>query len=127
MGAPPGTSAAGHPSDGRSTAQRRKLDANTAVDESESLGNLRELATVVLRRAMYAVSNGYTIDGRLRDSMRRVCNVAHNRSVTAERLVVLMKEAWWLMPEGERVLGHRREEVLARMVTLCIDTYFEPR
>ena len=107
--------------------QRSHSEANTAVDESDSLGNVRELTTIVLRRAVYTVSNGYTIDGKLRDSIRRVCSLARTRAVTVERLVVMLKEAWWEMPEAERVLGHRRDEVLARVVTLCIDEYFEPR
>ena len=91
---------------------------------SETLGNLRELTTVVLRRAVYTVSNGYAIDGKLRDSMRRVCRLAQNREVTAEGLVVMLKGAWWDMPEAERVLGVRREEVLSRVITLCIDEYY---
>ena len=104
----------------------RQSAADARVDESESLGNLRGLTTIVLRRAVYTVSNGYSIDGKLRDSMRRLCNLAHNRSLTAERLLVMLKETWWDMQEAERVLGHRREEVLSRLVTLCIDEYFEP-
>lgn len=94
---------------------------------SEALANLRELTTIVLRRAVYTVSNGYAIDGKLRDSMRRVCKLAQNREVPAEGLVVMLKDAWWDMPEAERVLGHRREEVLSRVITLCINEYFEPR
>lgn len=105
--------------------QRQNSDGST-VKDSESLSNLRGLATIVLRRAVYTVSNGYTIDGKLRESMRRVCKLAQNREVTVERLVVMLKEAWWDMPEAERVLGHRREEVLGRVVTVCIDEYFEP-
>ena len=109
-----------------SIMQRHNADG-AAVDGSESLGNLRERATIVLRRAVHTISNGYTIDGKLRESMQRICRLAHNREITAERLVVMMKEVWWEMPEAERVLGHRREEVLSRVVTLCIDEYFEPR
>ena len=108
--------------------QRSKSDPDTRFDDStsESLGNLRELATIVLRRAVYTVSNGYAIDGKLRASMQRICRLAQIRELPVERLVVTMKEAWWDLPEAERVLGHRREEVLARVVTLCIDEYFEP-
>lgn len=113
---------------------RAVMDPNTKSDgdgsrndsTSDTLANLRELTTIVLRRAVYTVSNGYAIDGNLRDSMRRVCKMAQNREVPAEGLLVMLKDSWWDLPEAERVLGHRREEVLSRVITLCINEYFEP-
>ncbi|HJP85175.1 MAG TPA: hypothetical protein VJ852_04255 [Gemmatimonadaceae bacterium] len=81
----------------------------------------------MLRRAVRTISNGYPIDEKLRDSMQRVCTLAHRREVTAEGLVVMLKTAWWNLPEAERVLGYRRDEVLSRVITLCINEYFEPR
>jgi len=101
--------------------------ASYLAQHSESVDNLSELATVVLRSVVYTVSNGYPVDGKLRDSLQRVCRVAQTREVTAEGLIVMFKTVWWSMPEAERVLGHRREEVLSRVITLCINEYFETR
>lgn len=69
---------------------------------------------------------GVEDSGRL-STAPRVCKLAHNRAVTAERLVVMLKDSWWDIPEGERVLGHRREKVLSRVITLRINEYFESK
>ncbi len=36
----------------------------------------------------------------------------------------MLKDAWWAIPEGERILGHRQEEVLSGLIRLAIDEYY---
>lgn len=88
------------------------------------LENLRDLLDIVLRRAVYTVSGGYSLSSGLRQSMRRVCILAHGREVRPEQLLIMIKEAWFELPEPERILRDHSGDVLARVITLCIDKYY---
>lgn len=91
---------------------------------SSELENLRELLDIVLRRAVYTVGGGYSLSSGLRESMRRVCALAHARDIRAEQLLVMIKEAWFKLPEPDRILRDHSGDVLARVITLCIDEYY---
>ena len=105
---------------------RVRQESETALSDQTSsrLDNLRELLDIVLRRAVYTVGGGYSLSSALRESMRRICVLAHARDVRVEQLLVLIKESWFELPEPERILRDHSGDVLARVITLCIDEYY---
>lgn len=105
----------------------RVRQQNTSVGSEQTapqFENLRELLDIVLRRAAYTVGSGYSLSSGLRDSMRRVCILAHARDLRPEQLLILVKQAWFELPEPQRILRDHTGDVLARVITLCIDEYY---
>lgn len=90
-----------------------------AVDELSA--HTRELLIAALR----AHDDGATHD--VEKAVREFCDGAHGRRVHAERLLVILKDEWRRLPEARRADPSREGVVLDRMITLCIDEYFEPR
>ena len=100
-------------------------EGNTLSEQTATqLTNLRELLDIVLRRAVYTAGSGYSLSSGLRESMRRVCVLAHGRDVQIERLLVMVKDTWFELPEPRRILQDHSADVLSRVVTLCIDEYY---
>ncbi|HJQ09424.1 MAG TPA: hypothetical protein VJ840_00155 [Gemmatimonadaceae bacterium] len=96
-------------------------DRNTG---STTVANLREMLDIVLRGAVYTVTSGRSLSTGLRESLVRLCSLAHKREVRAEQLLVMLKDAWSELAEPERVLREHSDEVLSRVITLCIDEYY---
>lgn len=103
---------------------RQQQESVLSEHTGSQLEKLRDLLDIVLRRAVYTVGGGYSLSSALRDSMRRVCLLAHARDVRPERLLIMIKEAWFELPEPERILRDHSGDVLARVITLCIDEYY---
>ena len=103
---------------------RQQHESILSEQTGSQLENLRELLEIVLRRAAYTVGSGYSLSSSLRDSMRRVCILAHARDIRSEQLLIMIKEAWFELPEPERILRDHSGDVLARVITLCIDEYY---
>ena len=103
---------------------RQQNESVLSEQTGSQLENLRDLLDIVLRRAVYTVGGGYSLASGLRDSMRRVCLLAHGRDVRPEQLLIMIKEAWFELPEPERILRNHSGDVLARVITLCIDEYY---
>ena len=100
-------------------------EENALTEQTHAqLTNLREMLDIVLRRAVYTVGGGFSLSNGLRESMRRVCVIAHARGVQIEQLLVMVKDAWFELPEPRRILQDHSTDVLSRVVTLCIDQYY---
>jgi hypothetical protein len=62
----------------------------------------------------------------LRPSVGRVTVTARSVGLYPEKLLWLLKESWRSLPEVRRARNrHATEEVLARLVTMCIEEYYE--
>ena len=85
---------------------------------------LRELADGALRHAARTARSGERVDAVVREMIRRVCEVAHERELRAEQLLLLLKQAWRELPEGRRLPPRADDDVLARAITVCIDEYY---
>lgn len=85
---------------------------------------LLELAHGALRRATQAVRAEGTVDAEVRLLIRGVCDVAHERGLVAEQLVVVLKDAWWELPEKRRLPRQDASAVLAHAITLCIHEFY---
>jgi len=85
---------------------------------------LRDLADEALRRACGAARLGDVVDEETRELMRRSCDVAHERGLQAEQLLLLLKQAWRELPEAQRLPHHEAGDGLARVITVCIHEYY---
>lgn len=63
----------------------------------------------------------------LRSSLRNVCAHARRDGVHIECLIVMLKHAWSALPERGCVPRHQSIETLARVVSACIDEYYQVR
>lgn len=64
-------------------------------------------------------------DGELRRAMRLVCDDARHRGLRAEQLIITFKQVWATLPEVRKVpRGAEREEMLARLVSMCINEFY---
>lgn len=66
-------------------------------------------------------------ESSLRTSLRDACGRARRDGVRAEQVIVSLKKAWREVPERLRVPQHDADQVLARVVTACINEYYEDR
>jgi hypothetical protein len=87
---------------------------------------LRRLADAAVRRAAQSAASGRMADGELRETLGRLCVAAHERGLHAEHLLILLKEAWYSLPEARRAPRTDTDDVLARVITLCVDEYYTP-
>ena len=102
----------------------RKADmAAATIDWTEPL----DLAHQVVRCALREAKNVKSHDHEVRAALRPLCDAARSRGLYAERLIVLLKEAWRELPEARRSTREHDLGALERVVTLCIDEYYAPR
>lgn len=93
-------------------------------DAASGDARLRELADGALRRAVAVMQPDGPVDAGVRELIRMTCNLAHDRGLRAEQLLVLIKAAWSGLPEGQRRPRHDDGDVLARVITVCIHEYY---
>ena len=60
----------------------------------------------------------------VRAVLRQLCDAAHACGLPAERLLILLKEAWRDLPEARSAMRAHEETPLTRVITLCIDEYY---
>lgn len=85
---------------------------------------LRVLADRALRRAARPARAEDRVDSLVRELICHACDVAHECGVPAERLLLVLKEAWWELPEARHLPRPDAGEVLARTITVCIHEYY---
>jgi hypothetical protein len=61
----------------------------------------------------------------LRAALRDACDRARNDGLRAEQLLLALKEVWRQLPERGRPLHIDSDAILARLVTACIDEYYD--
>jgi hypothetical protein len=61
----------------------------------------------------------------LRQAIVLLCEDAHRRGLTAEQLILLVKDVWHRMPEVQHLpRSLRQDEALSRTITICIEEYY---
>lgn len=80
-----------------------------------------------------AQSSGFDlVDGKksyaeLRAPVRQLCVFAHSEDVSAEQLLVRFKEIWAnLPPLAGLPRGRQRNDLMARVATMCIEEFSGP-
>ena len=102
--------------------------AGTPVTQSYSAPQPRdfsEAAVVALRSALQARLRGAAPDPTLRRAIRLMCDEGRRQDMRAEQLLIILKRAWQSLPEVfERTREIRRDDVLGRVITMCIEEYY---
>ncbi len=95
----------------------------------DGLGTARncEGAFEVLRFALLEVVDGKKSHAELRAPVRQLCVFAHSEDVSAEQLLVRFKEIWASLPPLAGLpRGRQRNDLMARVATMCIEEFYGP-
>jgi len=88
-------------------------------------GELSDAAVGALRRVVQMQLQPALHNGDLRDAIRVLCSEVHHDGLQAEQLIITVKQTWQSLPEVQRIPpGTPRNEILARIVTLCIEEFY---
>ena len=88
---------------------------------------LRSLCGAALRRALLADSTPAATMRGVRPLLVEACREARERGLYAEQLLVMLKSVWFELPKGGNRSRIECDDVLTRVVKLCIDEYYRPR
>lgn len=92
-------------------------------DSFPALGERARMFEPVLRRH----AESPLTSTELRRTLRPLVRAARDAGDTIEQLLVVLKRAWGDMPEARRAgTSQERARPLERVVTLCIEMYYEP-
>jgi hypothetical protein len=84
------------------------------------------MADRVLRRALRTDARTVGDDGEMRAALRELCDVARERGLHAEQLLLVLKESWRRLPETRLVMRQDAGEVLGRAISMCVVAYYAP-
>ncbi len=81
--------------------------------------------TLALVRSVPAAAlQGCLTDEHLRATARLVAEDARGQGLAAERLLVALKGAWAGLAEVRQLVAHDAQDLLDRLVSLCIRAYY---
>jgi hypothetical protein len=97
--------------------------------DGDGLGTLQDCngAFELLRGALLDVVDGKLDYTELRGPVRQLCVFAHSEDVSAEQLLVRFKEIWASLPPLAGLpRGRQRNDLMARVATMCIEEFYGP-
>ncbi len=84
-----------------------------------------DAALTLLRNALRTHLAGRPTGGELHRALNTLCGEAHERGLRAEELVVRLKQVFYQLPEVQELPhGSDRNDLLNRVVTVCIEEYY---
>ena len=91
--------------------------------------HLREMIAAASRSAARSLRSGDAAEVRdgPRMAFRECCALARTRGVRVEQLILMIRDGWYRLPELRGVPRLDADVTRARVVTLCIEEYYEPR
>lgn len=100
----------------------------TEVPDASGHSHLREMIGAASQSAIRALRSGGADEGREapRAAFRDSCALARARGVRAEQLILMIRDGWHRLPELRGVSRVDADVTRARVVTLCIQEYYEP-
>jgi len=88
-------------------------------------GELSDAAIDAIRRVVQMQLQSGRENGDLRDAVRVLCSEVHRDGLQAEQLIITVKQTWQSLPEVQRIPpGAPRNEILGRIITLCIEEFY---
>jgi hypothetical protein len=60
----------------------------------------------------------------LEAALRRIASEARERKMPAEQLLIALKDLWYALPIVERARTDEQQQLLQRIVTMCIRAYY---
>ena len=81
-----------------------------------------------LRSALRTYLAGRPTHGELHRALRALCAEAHERGLRAEELLVRLKQLFHHLPEVQELPhGSNRNDLLNRVISVCIEEYYQDR
>lgn len=111
----------------RAVLPRLAASRRVAQGGADARAELRSWLSRATTRTLMALRGGASVHaavGQARDDLSSACAIARARGICAEHVIVLLKEAWRVVPGLHPVTRAEDDLVLARVVTLCILTYY---
>ena len=95
--------------------------SGAAFPSARTLARLRTSLGAYLRGSQSAAE-----EAAVRHALDDLAHEARERRLHGEQMLLAFKGAWQELPELESAPGHREQQrLLGRLVTLCIDVYYE--
>lgn len=85
---------------------------------------LSERALTAVRSAFQGQLRHPSSDLATRRALRALCLEARTRELRAEQLIVLFKRIWHSLPESRGRDTHKKQQMLDRMITICVEEYY---
>lgn len=111
--------------DKNSTASTAEREAPTSVFTSADRIEVPKRAVELLRNCIKANKDGKPVAENLRAAIAPICAEAHRSQVTAEKVLISVKELCHSLPEYDRIPGARERGVfLDTVVKMTIEEYY---
>jgi hypothetical protein len=107
---------------GAATMLQSRFESHDRPDSSREI--LSDRAVTALRTALQAQLKQPIQEASLRRALRAVCFEARMKNMRAEQLIVVFKRVWFSLPEVQGKDSPKREEILDRIVTVCVDEFY---
>lgn len=105
--------------------EARAPEVNPTLRASREPIRLTDLLRDVLGRLLQDEWRDDAPKGDLRIALRAACDQARNDGLRAEELLLVLKDAWRDLPDRRALPRIDTDAALARVVTACIDEYYE--
>jgi hemoglobin-like flavoprotein len=95
-----------------------------AHDSSADRPQLSSESVTALTDALHRYAANESDLAMLQPSLRAIAEEARERKVSAEQLLVLLKDVWYQLPSVRDAADGDQQQMLQRVVTLCIREYY---
>jgi hypothetical protein len=106
---------------------QQRSDGTARRENTGSDVQFSERAATALRAALQGHLRQPVPDQALRRALHALCADARARNLRSEQLILIFKQVWASLPDIQNRSGNRRQELLDRVVTICIEEYYTPR
>jgi hypothetical protein len=97
------------------------MDSRASLADEPAVRALQD----AMRQELSDGAPSKSCSAELTTAIRELCNVARERGLRAEDVIIAFKSAWSSLPAaGSRMGDARRNDLLERAVTLCIRSYY---
>lgn len=106
--------------------RQSQLQGESAVSVREEFpaSLLSERAMTALRTAIQGQFRHQTADHSLRRALRALCVEARAKELRAEQLILIFKRVWHSLPESRGGEARKRQNLLDRLITICVEEYY---
>jgi hypothetical protein len=102
----------------------RPLAEHAGAERAPDRAVLSRSALMLLRRVLHAYREGWLLESRVAAAARTIADDARLHGLTAERMLVAMKESWGTLDDVRRLAPGDARALRDRLVTLAIRAFY---
>jgi hypothetical protein len=96
-----------------------------APDSTSNQPELNAESLATLEAGLLSLLAGEIEPPAIEPALRRIAAEARDKGMTAEQLLIVLKDVWLSLPSIDRAIGSEAQNaVLQRVVSLCIRSYY---